>query len=482
METSIISTKSTYIVNGDVKHEYSYETINEKDRLCKQGSQTYSNLMNSRCSSFHIFSLVIWILSLISLQFLLMQIFIMVRPFIATNRLETITFSFLIFAALAVAWFLRTYFLENVLLKRTLLLFSLLNIILMTYIIITDSYYILYMIYPAVALFFGITFFTAKGLFEEFFIYNEYEGKTLLTDNARDLLFAIFSFSGLLVILNAFVVMPNLQSDARWNAGLIFFTLLQIAIFTLSFFVADSPLSLYRNFAKEDVMRKLAGKINNRGIEEEEWNSILADIKVIYYQREHHKLAELCGSANRKNVTFYYIVVFCVAFIFTNMIEAIPTTVYEYAKVNLQPDVPKGYMGYLSIFLFIGMFGYLIGIGMNKWNIISKKWLIVIGFSLVLVFAFIIAFWNVVSILFAGLTLCEAYMLWYLVENYGADIFTRDIHDKLKSTFLPVFFASAAISTILIEGLNDINMADSHFVMAGFAITGIVFTLLLKKN
>jgi hypothetical protein len=464
----------------NARFEYSYDTFNEKDKFIKQGF-TYSDVMNSRHSRFHIISLVLWILSLISLQFLLMQIFIQVRPFINTNRIETITFTFLIFAALACSWFIKTYMLESVFIRRSLMLFSFINILLLTYIIIADSYYILYMLYPVVALFFGIMFFSSKSLLDDFYLHSG-EGKNLLSSNSKDLLFSIFSVSGFLVIVNTFVVMPNLQSAARWNVGLVFFGLLIIAIFVLSFFVADSPLTLYKNFMKEDVIRKLTDRIRDAPLKDDEWESVLSDIKSQYYQKEHRKYGELFNSSYLRSAIYYYILIFCCAFVFTNMIVSTPTTVFEFAKVSLQPDVPTGFMAHVSVFLFIGIFGYLIGMGMCKWDIIRKKWLVVISFSLILAFGVLMGlFWLEFSIIFAGFTLLLAYSLWYLLEHFSLDIFPRNIHAKIQSTFLVVFFTSAAISSIFIEGFNGLHMTDSNFTMAGFAIVGIVFTCLLKK-
>jgi hypothetical protein len=473
------SANTTGIDLVNSRMDYSYDTFAEKDKFIRDGYK-YSDIMNSRNSRYHSMALVVWILSIVLLQFLLLQFFIMIRPFIGNTRIETITFIFLIFASLSCAWFIRAFMLGNQYLRINIMLSSFINVCLTTYIIVADSYYILYMLYPVVSLFMGILFFSAKQLFDEYYFHSE-EGRYLISNTGKDMLFTIFGFSGLLVILNCFVVLPNLQSVTRWNIGMIFFTILMLSVFILSFFVSDSPLGLFRNFIKEDVIRKLTDRIKNDHLKDDEWNSVLSDIQIIYYRKDQYKLTELFSSTYRKNVMCYYVVVFCAAFVFTNLLISIPLRVFGYAQEKLQPDVPEGYYGYLSVFIFLGMFGYLIGIGLTHWDVLSKKWWIVINFAIIFGLSFVLAFWNFISILFAGIAMMKAYELWYFLENHSSELYARTPHEQIKSTFLPVFFMCCAISTCFIESLNGLNVADNHFLMAGVCVLGILFTLWLKK-
>jgi hypothetical protein len=481
------STNTTGIDLANSQMDYSYDTFGEKDKLVKNGYR-YSDIMNSRNSLYHSMALTIWILSLISLQFLLMQYFIMIRPFVGNTRIETVTFCFLIFAALACAWLIRIFLLSNQYLKINIMLSSFINMALLTYIIIADSYYVLYMIYPVVSLLTGIIFFSSKQLFDEYYIQGEEGWLYLMNNNTKDITFTIFSFTGLMVILNCYIIMPNLQSITRWNIGIIFFDILMLAVFVFSFFTFDSPLGLFRNFVKEDIIRKQVDRIKKDHLKDDDWSSVLSDIQIIYYKKDEYRLTELYESNYRRNVIYYYIVVFSCAFAYTNLVLSIPIRIYDYSMVGLAPDVPEGYYGYLTIFLSIGMFGYLIAIGLAKWKILSKKWWIVISFACILGCSFVLAFWSRISIFFAGIALMQAYELWYFLENHSADLYTKTPHEQLKSTYLPVFFISCAISVCFIEGLNkpddatDVNYVSyNHFLMAAFCVVGIIFTLLLKK-
>jgi hypothetical protein len=447
----------------------------------------YIEIMNSRNSQYHIIPAIIYILALIALEFLILQIIIMIKPFLLLERVEMITFVSLIFFGISAGWILKNVLLYDFSSKKNIFFADLISLILLFFIIFTKSLYILFLCYPIISILFGFVLFTARNLFEDYYIKpfkDPLDGQidfSLRTN--RNLLLSIPNFSSFIAVSYIYIISPDLD-QINWNFGFIFYGVIILTICILIFFIKESPIILYRNKQIEHMFHILE-EINEKPIDEEERQLIESDIQaIIKIQDSTTYMSFFINSPNDSQDTsrlsfIYFAAIFACAYCCITILISIPQRI----RITILPGPSYNINFYVRIFVFfiISCWGFLFGTVLLRFIKIPLKVLLIILFSIVFILGFFLVFWFNYSYLTAAFMLFFSYSISIVLMNYGVITYKMKLQEKVEKFYDFSFYFFAAFSVIIFEVFNSINFQAGYITTLVFAAGGILCSALLDK-
>lgn len=442
----------------------------------KKQELLYSTIMYSRISKYHILPGVIYILALITLEFLILQVVIFMKPLFTLEKIEIITFVSLIFLGVASGTIIKNLLFDNKHLKNNILISSIATLSLIVFVIITKSDFLLFLCYTPISIGVGVILFTSKQVFEDYF-FHDYTEENTVTFNSRtykNILISSTSFASLLVILNIYVMNPELSRTPKWNLGLLVFATLLLSIMILSIFLKDSPISLYRHGGSHNkTIFKILEDVRRSPLNEEERKVVLNEIFTIIEKEDSYNFTDLYYGNLKKQSVYYSISTICNSFVITSILISIPTRILN-SEINSSEFYLK-----ISIVFLLGALGKLIGSAIIRIFTFKRKFILIAHFSLIFVFSFLLIFWFSFSYIFAGLILLLSYSLFMVLLNFAYEVYPEALKDKAYRAYEITFYISGALAVILFELFYyTISPTAGFIILALVSLTGFVVACL----
>lgn len=450
-----VKTDNPKIINSFPRenNEESNELINTKELNNQGPPQTYyDEIMNSRCSSSKVIISTIIILSIICIEYQILQVALIFNFNLLINKVELISFNSLIFIAYAASWVTKNYLIQYYQ-RYSILIFSVISVILIFFIVITRSSYILFLCYPFVSLCLGLIYFNAEQMYEDYFQSNNIR----LSDN---LFFATTKYGSLFILLFIWISSKNYFS--LWFISYIVLGCLIIIIWILTYLIKSSPICLYKEMKKktdnqdlekevlpliEEIKGVSAEKINKEVLLDELYenseNQNINQIWNVFYEYQEKDTQKLSVS-----VILLFIINFCNCYNNTGLILGLPMWIHE------NPPVGQERMDYyfkmLAIVFSISSFGGFVA-SLFIWLLgNSKKSLLGLlnffcSFSFLLVMTIVpklIPYFGACSLLF------EISNMFY-IKNYVYKAYDKNTCYKNLKLLQFTFYIGSALSAIL---------------------------------
>jgi MFS family permease len=478
------SEETTKLVNVKVNCD---DTMNNKSEEIESSNQeknenSYIKIMNKRNSKYHILASALFLISILSMEFLVLQLVLLFRPILPVSRIEIITFTSLSFLGICLGWFVKNLFYDNYYVRRNILTVSTLTLGILLYLIFTRSFYILFISYPFISLFVGFILFSSRQLFEEYYL-TDYRNN-FSNNSTYDLRLGkniLLSISFLLVFI-PFIVLVIVESNmdnVAWNIGLIPFAVVMAAILVLSYFVKESPATIYINDEKflyyiDDLLED----INEKKLEIEEKDEIYQNIKNIINKNKSSTYMGLFRNPIRAQTILYLLTIFCFSYIHFNLLTFIP-----WYLLSILPITNEQRSGFflirIFIMLIISCWGGFIGTLTLKFVRIQRKYLVIIGFSAILILSIFLNIFLTISYILAGFILLFTNIINLILMNYAYEKYEEGLNEKALQGFKFVHYTSAFFGIILFGALYSISPVAGFITICVISLAGSILAIFI---
>lgn len=482
--------KSTDAINKhDIEKGHEKDDVNQKllnnnyetfDGKSAAHHHLYLEILNTRNSKYHIIPAIIYVISLVALEFLILQVVVMMRPFMVLKRIEIITFVCLIFFGIAGGAVIKNLLLEDKGLKMKILITVFVIIFLHFFMIITHAEFILFLCYPPICVGTGFILFTIRQIYEDFYMECKKVDDTPQR-TYKNLFISLPALSSLLVILYFYFINPDLYGAMRWDLGLLLFGFFLVAIAVLSIFMKDSPLSTYRNTNDENYtdIYQVLEYIKQSPLNEQERKKIIEDIKHIVEKTDKSSYADLFTGDNKYQSTYYYINTACCSYGVTSMLISLPYRMRQTIEVG--PDYAYNFYLSISIVFIIAGLGRLFGTVILKlFSNFKRKYIIIGLFACNCILSFGLILWFKHSYIIGGVFLFFSYAMFIILMNYAHEIYSDDLKDKAYRTFEAVFYLAGAFTVIIFESFAVWTYVAGYVTVFLVSLTGLVFAVIVS--
>ena len=462
----LISTKSL-LDHDDTNNEHGYQTINQlKDEESVLFNQElYLKIISSKITSIHIQALLLYILSLVTLSFLIFQMTIISR-LIQAQYLQTVfemSLSIsLTFFGISAGIVINYYYLnDDFSFKNKVIVCSSITCSLGLLIIVTRSEFIMYLAYPILIFVYSIKFFSISNFFEELFQHEQY-------DTMKSSLLGLFSLTFLFVFLN-FTQVKN------WQLFLISSLVLNFSILIFSIFISEEP-RYYLKINQEHIFFDQLEKINDNPINEGERKHILEEMKKMDLDDKSSRLSSLFSDEFHLFGILYFIITCLISYVTVGM--AVIGVFYCYDEHYRTRNTLKP----LFYFLIISVFGPFFGLFLSCYTRIKRKILIITHFCLLIILAFLMIFFNMATQYIGGVFLFFSLSLAILFMKFGKEIYCNSHHYKLNILFCFTIFSFAFVSVLIINSLLFIMLNASLISLVVISFIGLILSIFINLD
>jgi hypothetical protein len=442
----------------------------------------YLNIMNKRNSKYHIIASVLFIISLLAMEFAVLQLVLLFRPILPVSQVEMITFTCLSFLGICLGWFAKNIFYENFYVRRNTMIASSISLALILYLIFTSSYYILYLSYPLICLCIAYVLFSSRQLYEEFYLtnYENSSGVNFIYDLrfGKNILLSI----ALLMVFIPFLVILLVESNFNnvvWNIGLIPFAIVILAGLVLTFFVSESPSAVYLNDEKLiNYIDTLLEEIDEKKHEIEEKQQIYEDINNFNNKKTGFSYWTIFRSDLRSQTILYLVITFCFSYCYFTTLVFVPRYLLSIVPIRIEQRSPF-FLLRVFIMLIISCWGGGIATLLIKFVHFQRKFFIIIAFTVIFILSIFLCIFIQISYIFGGFILLITNFLNIVIMNYAYEKYEEGMNEKAMNGFKLAYYFSAFLSIIIFEAFYSISPVGGFITTCVVSLAGSILAIFI---
>jgi hypothetical protein len=466
----------TFIKNDDEKDYLPVGASNDLDSsdLEKHPPYVYSKIMKNR-SNYHTLASLIFFLSMIMFEFLILQLSMMLLIIFSIETIEIITFLGLIFLGIALGWVSKNIFTNDMSLRRNIYMSSIITFLTVIFLISTRSSYIMFITYPAFALGCSIIFFSSKQIYDDYYhnSIHELKNPSRFSKNVLISLSMIGSFI-------AFFVMWMCSKDvfSLWYIEMLIFSLLIALIGILVIFASDSPITIYRSERGSSNLFKLLEEIIEGKLDDDKRERVLDELKIITTKSDNFSYNYLLESEYKSSTIFFLIITICTAYVNFTLLTSVPKFTYLNIPIGT-PEPMNFYFFRMLILLLISGFGAFIGAFLVSW-VNTRKYILVPSYFIITALLILMTIFKSNMYLFAGAALFLVNLSNMILINYAYENYEAYLNEKAAKIYILFNYLGAAFGMIVFEAFYSINPTVGFSTIAFFSLSAAVLGFFMK--
>jgi MFS family permease len=473
----LTSEYDTFIGKNDEEKDYLPGGVSndlDNSELEKHPPYVYSKIMKHR-SKYHVLASLVYFLSLIMFEFLILQFAMMLLIIFNIEKIEMITFLALTFLGIAFGWVAKNFIMEDLTLRRNIFMTCIITFILTIFLIATRSSYIMFITYPAIALGCSIIFFASKQIYDDYYhtSIHELKNPSRFTKNILISLSMIGSFI-------AFFVMWMCSKGVFdiWYIEMLVFSLLVALIGTLVYFASDSPISIYRTQRASAGLFNLLEEIIEGKLDEDKRERVLDELKIITTKYDSFNYLYLFEGENKNSTIIFFIITLCTAYVNFTVLTSVPR--YTYLNIPIgTPDIMSYYFLRMLILLLISGFGSFIGALLVNW-VNTRKYLFVPSYFIISALLILMTIFKGQMFLYAGAVLFFVNLATMILLNYAYESYEAYLNEKAARTYVLVYYLGAAVGLIIFQSFYAISPTVGFSTISFFSLSAAVLGFFMK--
>lgn len=479
-------------LKGDGKNTNEYDTFigkndDEKDYLPggasndldssdleKHPPYVYSKIMKNR-SKYHTLASLIFFLSMIMFEFLILQLSMMLILIFTIETIEIITFLGLIFLGIALGWATKNLISQDISLQRNIFMSSIITFLTVVFLISTRSSYIMFITYPAFALGCSIIFFSSKQIYDDYYhnSIHELKNPSRFSKNILISLSMIGSFI-------AFFVMWMCSKDVftLWYIEMLVFSLLIALIGILVFFASDSPITIYRAQRGSANLFSLLEEIIEGKLDDDKRERVLDELKIITTKSDNFSYYYLLESEYISSTIIFLIITLCTGYVNLTVITSVPK--YTYTSITVGTPEPMNYYFLrMLILLLMSGFGAFIGAFLVGW-VNTRKYILVPSYFIITALLVLMTIFKSNMYLFAGAVLFLGNLSNMILLNYAYENYEAYLNEKAARAYILFYYLGAAFGMIVFQLFYAINPTVGFSTIAFFSLSAAVLGFFMR--